>query len=84
MAAGFEQSVANMYFIGAGLGIKHLAGEGFWQAIGKAPADFPQITWQGFCLTNLLPVILGNIIGGSLVVGLICWFVYLRRHPHTS
>ncbi len=78
VASGFEHSVANMYFIGAGLGIKALAGEGFWRAVSRAPADFPQLTWPNFLLANLLPVTLGNLIGGTVLVGLVYWFVFLR------
>ncbi|MBI4798951.1 MAG: formate transporter FocA [Desulfarculus sp.] len=78
VASGFEHSVANMYFIGAGLGIKALAGEGFWRAIGRSPADFPLLTWSNFLGANLLPVTLGNVIGGGALVGLVYWFVFLR------
>ncbi|MBI5524569.1 MAG: formate transporter FocA [Desulfarculus sp.] len=78
VACGFEHSVANMYFIPAGLGVKALAGQDFWRAIGRAPADFPLLTWSNFLLANLLPVTLGNIIGGAVLVGLAYWFVFLR------
>jgi formate transporter len=78
VAAGFEHSVANMYFIPVGLGIKHLAGEHFWQAIGRNAADFPELTWPRFLLGNLLPVTLGNMIGGAVLVGLVYWSIYLR------
>lgn len=81
VASGFEHSVANMYFIGVGLGVKALAGQDFWQAIGRNPADFPLLTWQNFLWANLLPVTLGNIIGGALLVGLVYWFVFLRGRP---
>ena len=77
-AAGFEHSVANMYFIPLGLGIKQLAGPSFWQAIGRSAADFPDLTWPRFLLNNLLPVTLGNIIGGAVLVGLVYWSIYLR------
>jgi formate transporter FocA len=78
VTSGFEHSVANMYFIGVGLGIKDVAAESFWSAIGRAPADFPHLTWHNFLWANLLPVTLGNIIGGTLLVGLVYWFVFLR------
>lgn len=78
VASGFEHSVANMYFIPAGLGIKALASEDFWRAIGRAPADFPHLTWHNFLLANLLPVTLGNIMGGTILVGLVYWFAFLR------
>lgn len=79
VAAGFEHSIANMYFIPVGLFIKMGAPESFWTNIGKTAADFPDLTWSRFLLNNLLPVTLGNIIGGALMVGAVYWFVYLRQ-----
>jgi formate transporter len=78
VAAGFEHSIANMYFIPIGLLIKSGAGEVFWTTIGKTAADFPNLTWVNFFLANLLPVTIGNIIGGAGLVGLVYWFIYLR------
>ena len=77
-AAGFEHSVANMYFVPIGLLIKDFAVPSFWVSISKTPADFPNLTWPHFFLNNLLPVTIGNIIGGSIMVGAVYWFVYLR------
>jgi formate transporter len=79
VAAGFEHSVANMYFIPMGLFIKMGAPTSFWQAIGKTAADFPTLTWGNFFIANLLPVTIGNIIGGSVLVGLVYWFIYIRK-----
>lgn len=78
VAAGFEHSIANMYLIPIGLFIKAWAPPAFWEAIGKTPADFAALTWGAFFLRNLLPVTIGNIIGGAGFVGLTYWFVYLR------
>ncbi len=85
VAAGFEHSVANMYFIPMGLLIKQFAPAAFWasDALAKAtPAVtievFSKLTWGNFFLNNLIPVTLGNIVGGAGMVGLIYWFVYLR------
>jgi formate/nitrite transporter len=78
VAAGFEHSVANMYFIPIGLFIKGFAGGDFWTAIGKTAADYSNLTWGGFFFRNLLPVTIGNIIGGAGFVGLAYWFIYLR------
>ncbi|MFZ5584876.1 MAG: formate transporter FocA [Thermodesulfobacteriota bacterium] len=83
VAAGFEHSVANMYFIPSGLLIKLGAGPDFWAAVQMAPTDFPRLDWIDFWLGNLLPVTIGNIIGGTILVGLVYWFVYLRgNHRH--
>ncbi len=68
VAAGFEHSVANMYFIPMGLWIK---------ADGAVGATADAVTWSGF-VGNLVPVILGNLVGGGVLVGLVYHLVY--RH----
>jgi formate/nitrite transporter len=78
-AAGFEHSIANVYFISTGLFIKIGAPDSFWKAIGRTAADFPELTWRNFFVGNLVPVTIGNIIGGSIMVGAVYWFVYLRN-----
>ena len=79
VAAGFEHSIANVYFIPMGLFIKAGAPNSFWSSIGKTAADFPALTWENFFVGNLLPVTIGNIIGGSIMVAAVYWFVYLRK-----
>jgi formate transporter FocA len=79
VAAGFEHSIANMYFIPVGLFIKSGADGAFWTNIGKTAADFSNLTWGNFFLANLLPVTIGNIIGGAVMVGLVYWSIYLRN-----
>ena len=79
VASGFEHSIANMYFIPLGLFIRGGAPEAFWTSIGKTAADFGKLTWENFFLNNLLPVTIGNIIGGVVLVGAVYWFVYLRK-----
>lgn len=78
VAAGLEHSIANMYFIPLGLFIKDFAPASFWSTIGKTAADYPALAWGNFFLNNLIPVTLGNIIGGAVMVGLVYWFIYLR------
>lgn len=78
VACGFEHSIANIYFIPIGLLIKAGAPDSFWGLIGRTPADFPALTWDGF-FANLIPVTIGNIIGGSIFVAAVYWFVYLRK-----
>lgn len=79
VAAGFEHSIANMYFIPVALFVKEWGDPAFFQAIQRTAADFPHLTWRNFLIANLLPVTLGNIIGGAVMVGLVYWFIYLRR-----
>ncbi|HSJ15626.1 MAG TPA: formate transporter FocA [Longimicrobiales bacterium] len=78
VAAGFEHSVANMYFIPIALLIREAAPPEFWAAIGRSAADYPELTWSGFLGRNLLPVTIGNIIGGAVLVGTVYRLVYLR------
>lgn len=79
VAAGFEHSVANMYFIPMGMLIKAWGQPQFFEAIQKSPSDFANITWGNFLVGNLLPVTIGNIIGGAFMVGVVYWFIYLRK-----
>lgn len=78
VAAGFEHSIANMYFIPAGLFLRAWAPGGFWTATGASSADYPTVTWTDFLGGNLVPVTLGNIVGGAVLVGLVYWLAYLR------
>ena len=75
VACGFEHSVANMYFISYGLFVKH--DTAFVSTLAKPP-DLSGLTWSAFLRDNLLPVTIGNIVGGALMVGIVYWFVYLR------
>jgi len=74
VAAGFEHSVANMFFVPFALFVKS---DTAFVAAQKAP-DLSNVTWGRFLGSNLLPVTIGNIVGGGLMVGAIYWFVYLR------
>ena len=80
VALGFEHSVANMYFIPAGLLIKQspLVLSAAQTTLGQAP-ELSRLTIPGFLINNLLPVTIGNIIGGGFLVAAVYWFVYLRR-----
>ena len=78
VVAGFEHSVANMYFIPLGLFIKAWAPAAMWTQIGATSVNYAALTWAGL-VDNLIPVTLGNIIGGGGLVGLFYWFVYLRK-----
>lgn len=74
VAAGFEHSVANMYFIPVGLFIKNFD-PAFAASTGL---DLSALTWGSFFVNNLLPVTIGNIIGGSVFVAAIYWMIFLR------
>ncbi|MEI6746620.1 MAG: formate transporter FocA [Methylococcaceae bacterium] len=82
VAAGFEHCVANMYFIPLGLWIKQFASPEFWAfdvMSGHQLDTYATLTWSNFVLNNLIPVTLGNIVGGAGFVGFVYWFAYLRR-----
>ncbi len=74
---GYEHSVANMYYITVGLFAKGNAS--YAAAAAEAGVDLSKLTVGNMFFANLLPVTLGNIIGGSVFVGLAYWFVYLRK-----
>ncbi|HOG47263.1 MAG TPA: formate transporter FocA [Anaerolineae bacterium] len=77
VAAGFEHSVANMYFIPIGLFIQWFDPAFTADAVSKG-AKVANLTMVKFLIGNLLPVTIGNIIGGAGMVGLVYWFIYLR------
>jgi formate/nitrite transporter len=77
VVAGFEHSVANMYLIPLGLFIKAWAPVALWAEIGGDAANYAALTWPAF-FVSLIPVTIGNIIGGGVLVGLVYWFIYLR------
>jgi len=80
VAAGFEHSIANMYFIPMGM---LLAGQPTVLAAAGITADgIANLTWMGF-VGNLVPVTMGNIIGGSILIGVVYWLAYLR-HERSS
>ena len=84
VAAGFEHSIANMYFIPKAILIKNLATDDFWTAIHASPEMYENLTWSNFFINNLLPVTIGNIIGGAVMVGLVYWFVYLKGNKRKA
>ncbi|MBN1765288.1 MAG: formate/nitrite transporter family protein [Sedimentisphaerales bacterium] len=70
VASGFEHCVANMYFIPIGLFIKD-----------GTQTVMDNLTWSNFFIVNLLPVTLGNIVGGAGFVGVFYWLIYRRKKP---
>jgi formate transporter len=79
VAAGFEHCVANMYFIPYSILVKAGAPDAFWQGIGTTAATYDHLTWARFFVHNLIPVTIGNIIGGVFFVALVYWVIYLRN-----
>ena len=76
VAADFEHSIANLYFVPLGLLVSTLDPD--FVATHGLEQETHTLTWIGFLVRNLLPVTIGNLIGGVVLVGLVYWFVYLR------
>jgi formate/nitrite transporter len=72
VAAGFEHSVANMYFIPLGILLKSRVDT---NAIPQVDA----LNWTGL-IRNLVPVTAGYLIGGGIMVALVYYLVYRARH----
>ncbi len=80
VTGGFEHSVANMYFIPAG--ILASSNTHFISLSGVSAEALSNLTWKGMFLNNLLPVTIGNIIGGIIFVALGYWFVLKRSEKN--
>lgn len=78
VAAGFEHSVANMYFIPYALLVKGFDPE-FIAKIGDKVPHLESLTWNAFFVNNLIPVTIGNIIGGAVLVAAIYWVIFLHN-----
>ena len=81
VVSGFEHCVANMYYIPAGLLAKH--GEAYYNAAimaGMTPDQLDSMTVGKFFLNNLLPVTLGNIVGGVVFVALPLYLIYRNKN----
>jgi formate/nitrite transporter len=78
VASGFEHCVANMYYVPAGI-LAKTDGALFDAAVemGVSAEQIDGLTWGSFLSHNLLPVTIGNIIGGAVFVGFLYSFVYL-------
>jgi len=76
VALGFEHSIANMYFIP--VGILAAADPGYAAAAGLSAGAMSNLGVGGF-VGNLIPVTLGNIVGGGVFVALSYYFVYPRE-----
>lgn len=76
VACGFEHCVANMFMVPLGIAIREGAGPEFWAATGLDAAKFTNITWANFVSENLIPVTLGNIVGGGVMIGILYWTIF--------
>ena len=80
ITSGFEHCVANMYYIPAGIMAK--ANPAFVESassLGVTAEKLSHLNWGTFLVNNLIPVTLGNIVGGGVFVAAIYWFVYIKN-----
>lgn len=68
VATGFEHSIANMFLIPLAMLVQP----------ELAPGGFEDLTWSNFLGANLLPVTLGNIVGGGIMIALYYWLIFRR------
>lgn len=69
VSSGFEHSIANLFMVPLGISIQTFAPEAWWQSVGMQQAQFAELTISNFIFHNLIPVTLGNIVGGACLVG---------------
>jgi formate/nitrite transporter len=86
VTSAFEHSIANMYLVPIGIILKNDAAVvNAAVTLEKVPVEnITNLTWLNFFTNNLIPVTLGNIVGGALMVGMVYWFVYLRPQQTTG
>ncbi|GIU54122.1 formate transporter FocA [Shewanella sp. KT0246] len=75
VSSGFEHSIANMFMVPLGVAIHSFAPESFYLALNINPQQYADLTLINFVFNNLIPVTLGNIVGGGVFVGLGFWLV---------
>jgi len=78
VAAGFEHSIANLYFLPLGIFVREGAGDDFWTDAGVSQEQYSHVTLGDAAWANILPVTIGNVLGGAVMVGLVYWLVYVR------
>lgn len=78
VSSGFEHCVANMFMVPLGIVIANFAPETFWTSVGVSASQYADLNVGHFITANLIPVTLGNIVGGAVLVGLANWCIYRR------
>jgi formate/nitrite transporter FocA (FNT family) len=77
ITSGFEHSVANMYYIPAGIMAK--SNPQWVEMSGVAAQQLTNLNWLTFITKNLIPVTLGNIVGGGGMVGFLYWLSLKKK-----
>lgn len=78
VVSGYEHCVANMYYVPAGIFAASKAAyvQAAEAAYGYTADQLEALTWEGFLVNNLLPVTLGNIVGGMVFVGIPLYVIH--------
>lgn len=84
VSSGFEHCVANMFMVPLGIVIHTFAPDAFWQQLGISANQYADLNITQFVTANLIPVTLGNIVGGAVLVGLANWAIYRRPTLQTA
>ncbi len=81
VSSGFEHSIANLFMVPLGIAIVHFADASFFVSAGVDATQYSDLTISNFILHNLIPVTLGNIVGGGVLVGLGYWLIEKQPKP---
>ncbi len=73
VTSGFEHSIANMFFIPIGILVHDFGG------VGASVIGVDNLNWGSFLINNLLPVTIGNIVGGVVFIAFLYWMVYKKK-----
>jgi len=76
VSSGFEHSIANLFMVPLGIVLQHTVPADYLISLGYSANSFADLTVSHFLLNNLIPVTLGNIVGGGVMVGLGYWLIY--------
>ena len=77
VVSGFEHCVANMYYIPAGIIAKNnsVYAEKAMEVYGYTEEQLAKLNWKSFFIDSSIPVTLGNIVGGMVLIGVIFWLI---------
>ena len=84
VSSGFEHSIANLFMVPLGIAIHLFADQTFFTSAAIDAAQFSDLTLSHFVIKNLIPVTLGNIVGGGIFVGLGYWWIEQAKPQHPS
>lgn len=84
VACGFEHCVANMFMVPMGIVIRTFAPSEFWSQASLNANEFSHLTVSSFISSNLIPVTIGNFIGGAVLIGLAFWWISAQSNENTK